>query len=63
MSLPPTVTAGTVLASGGLDPVPAAPITAGPLPGPGTHTVLFLDQLYQLVEDLLQGPAGSWDSE
>lgn len=62
MSLPPTVTAGTVLASGGLDPVPAAPITAGPLSGPGTHTVLFLDQLYQLVEDLLQGPAGSWDS-
>ncbi|KAM9645963.1 uncharacterized protein ACIGJ3_014720 [Trichechus inunguis] len=31
---------------------------AGPLPAPVTHTVLFLDQLHQLVEDLLQGPVG-----
>lgn len=46
-----------------LGPVSTAPVTAGPLPGPVTHTILFLDQLHQLVEDLLHGPAGNQGSE
>lgn len=45
-----------------LGPVPVTPTIAGPLPGPVTYTVLFLDQLHQLVQDLLQGPAGSQGS-
>lgn len=45
----------------GLGHVPNVSATAGHPPPPGlfTHTVFFLDQLHQLVEDLLQGPEGS----
>lgn len=57
------MTAGTVWARVGLGPVPVAPATVGPSQGPGTHTILFLDQLHQLMEDFLQGPVGSQGSE